>query len=188
MSVRRALIPVLATLVAAGAAAPPAAASAGKPRGASAAVTVTLDRERVATALGDGFGFTSTITNTTGRPLAGLVAHLNIVSLGGGAYVDPEDWSPRRTQYLAPLGPGASVDLSWGVTAVNGGRLGVYVTVVPSRAPQTAPAGLAVGPPIDLRVAERRTLNSGGVLFVALGVPGLLAVATAGVHARRRRT
>ena len=147
-----------------------------------------LDRARVATALGDGFDFTSTITNTTRRPLAGLVAHLNIVSLGGGAYVDPEDWSPRRTQYLAPLGPGASVELSWSVTAVNGGRLGVYVTVLPSRAPQTASAGLAVGPPIDLRVAERRTLNSGGVLFVALGVPGLLALAMAGVRARRRRT
>jgi hypothetical protein len=178
-------VATLACVLAAGAAAPTAAAAPGDARGA---VTVTLDRARVATALGDGFGFSSRITNTSRRPLAGLVAHLNIVSLGGGAYVDPEDWSPRRTQYLSPLEPGGSVDLSWSVTAVNGGRLGVYVTVLPSRPPNTPSAGLAVGPPIDLRVAERRTLNSGGVLFVALGVPGLLALAMAGLHARRRRT
>jgi hypothetical protein len=149
---------------------------------------VALDRARVATALGDGFDFTSTITNTSRKPLSGLVAHLNVASLRGGVYVDPEDWSPRRTQYLAPLAPGRSIDLSWSVTAVNGGRLGVYVAVLPSRAPHTAAAGLAVGAPIDLRVAERRTLNSGGVLFVAVGVPGLLALAMAGARARRRPT
>jgi hypothetical protein len=187
MSRRRALALVLAGLLAAVAAAP-AVATAVTPRGGSGAVRVTLDRARVATALGDGFDFSSKITNTSRKPLAGLVAHLNIASLRGGVYVDPEDWSPRRTQYLQPLAPGASIDLSWSVTAVNGGRLGVYVTVLPSRAPHTEAAGLAVGAPIDLRVAERRTLNSGGVLFVALGVPGLLALAMAGVRARRPRT
>jgi hypothetical protein len=187
MSRRRALALAVAGLLAAVAAAP-GAVTAATPRGAPGAVTVTLDRDRVATALGDGFGFTSTIRNTSRRTLTGLVAHLNIASLRGGVYVDPEDWSPRRTQYVQPLAPGASIDLSWRVTAVNGGRLGVYVTVLPSRAPQTAATGLAVGAPIDLRVAERRTLNSGGVLFVALGVPGLLALAMAGARARRGRT
>lgn len=170
---------LLAALAALTAGAGPAAAAS------SDGVTVALDRHRVATRLGEGFGFTSTITNRTARPLTGLVAHLNIASLRDGTYVDPEDWSPRRTQYLAPLAPGASKDLSWSVTAVNGGRLGVYVTVLPSRPPQTPASGLAVGAPIDLRVAERRTLNTDGVLPLVLGVPALLALAMVGVRTRR---
>jgi hypothetical protein len=176
----RAAALVLAVVSLALAAAAPAAAAPGD------TVTVTLDRARVATRLGDGFTFSSTIRNTGRRPLSGLVAHLNIASLRGGVYVDPEDWSPKRTQYIASLPAGESTELSWSVTAVNGGRLGVYVTVLPGRPPYTGSAGLAVGPPIDLRVAERRTINSGGVLYVALGVPGLLAIAMAWLQSRLR--
>ena len=140
------------------------------------------------TSLGGGFAFTSTITNAGARAATDLVAHLNIASLDPDAYVDPEDWSPRRTQYLAPLRAGRSAKLSWRVTAVGGGRVGVYITVLPARGPQTAAAGLAVGEPIDVRVAERRTLNNDGVLLVVLGVPGALALAMVGTAARRRRT
>jgi hypothetical protein len=69
---------------------------------------------------------------------------------------------------------------------VSGGRFAVYVVAIPRRAPETPAAGLAIGRPLTLRVAERRVLNSGGVLSLALGIPAFLGLATVGV--RRRRT
>lgn len=175
---RRLALTVACGLLAAGAG---ASASA-----ATATVTITPDRERASIRLGEGFSFSSRITNRGREPLSGLVAHLDVVSLHEGPYVDPEDWSPRRTQHLAPLAPGASVSPRWSVTAVNSGRFAVYVTVLPSGASSTPRAGLAIGPGIDLRVAERRTLNSGGVLPLAVGIPALLALALVALRRRVR--
>jgi uncharacterized membrane protein len=155
---------------------------------AASAVEISVDRPSVSTRLGQSFNFSSTITNTGRGPLTGLVAHLNVVGLTKGVYVDPEDWSPERTKDVPPLAPGQSATVPWTVTAVNGGRLAVYVVVVPRALPRTASSGLAVGAPMDLRVAERRTLNSGGVLFLALGVPGLLGLATVALRLPRRRS
>jgi hypothetical protein len=152
-----------------------------------AAVTVMPDREQTSIRLGDRFSFNSRVTNTGPATLSHLVAHLNVVSLRDGVYVDPEDWSPERTQYLAPLAPGDSVDLRWSVTAVNSGRFAVYVAILPAGASSTPRAGLAIGPGIDLRVAERRTLNSGGVVPLALGIPALLALAMVGLRRARLR-
>ena len=121
------------------------------------------------------------------QPLAGLVAHLNVVSLTPGVYVDPEDWSSQRTKYLPAVAPGRSVRIPWKVTAVNGGRFAVYVVAIPRRSPGTTSAGLAIGRPMTLRVAERRVFNSGGVLFLTLGIPALLALAMVAVRAVRRR-
>jgi hypothetical protein len=62
----------------------------------------------------------------------------------------------------------------------------VYVVVVPRDAPRNESSGLAIGRPMALRVAERRTLNSGGVLFLVVGVPGLLGLGTLAMRSRRR--
>ena len=165
--------------------APPAAAATGGD--APPAVRVALDHARVSTRLGAGFGLGSTITNVGRRPLAGLVAHLNVVSLTNGVYVDPEDWSPQRTKNVPALAPGQSARIGWRVNAVNGGRFAVYVVTVPRGSPRIASTGLAIGPPLGLRVTERRVFNSGGVVFLAVGLPGLLGLATIGTRARRRR-
>ena len=164
--------------------APAAGAASGD---SPAAVRVALDHARVSTRLGAGFGLGSTITNVGRRPLTGLVAHLNVVSLTNGVYVDPEDWSPQRTKNVPALAPGRSARIAWRVNAVNGGRFAVYVVTVPSGSPRNASAGLAIGPPLGLRVSERRVFNSGGVVFLAIGLPGLLGLATIGTRARRRR-
>ena len=102
-------------------------------------------------------------------------------------YVDPEDWSPQRAKDVPTLAPGRSARIGWRVNAVNGGRFAVYVVTVPRGSPRTASAGLAIGPPLGLRVTERRVFNSDGVVFLAVGLPGLLGLATIGTRARRRR-
>jgi hypothetical protein len=160
------------------------AASAGAaPTGDS--VELTTSRTKVSNRLGDSFHFTTTIRNVGKATLPELVAHLNVVALTKGVYVDPEDWSSERTHYLAPLRPGQSTRVQWKVESVNGGDIGLYVVVLPDRNP--ASATLAVSPALDLHVTERKTLNSGGVLPLALGIPAFLGLLMLGVRVRRRR-
>src|SRR5207253_8127681 len=150
---------------------------------ARAGVTVSVNRTVVATKLGQRFVFHSRIENPGPRPAGGLVAHLNVLSLRPGVYVDPEDWSSHRTRYLAPIPGGGSTTLTWRLNAVNAGRLGVYVAVLPHSGAATP----TTGPVLRVEIADRKTLNSGGILPLALGVPALLALATLGLRLRRAR-
>jgi hypothetical protein len=145
------------------------------------AATVSLSRAQVTTKLGDNFAFTSTIANRDSTAAAGLVAHLNVVSLTKGVYVDPEDWSSDRTQYLPVVAAGRSVTVPWKVKAVNGGRFAIYVAVLPV----TGTLPPVVSPALDARVTEHRALNSGGVLPLALGIPALIGLGAIGLRVRR---
>jgi hypothetical protein len=134
-------------------------------------------------ALGHKFVFHSTIANTSGTPLRGLIAHLNVLSLHSGVYVDPEDWSSDRTRYLAPIPARGSVTLTWRMQAVNSGSFRVYVAVLPRSGAARPPV---TGPTIRVAIAHRRTINSGGILPLALGIPGFLGGLWLAVRARRR--
>jgi hypothetical protein len=160
-------------------------ASGGGAAAAAAApgeLTVTLDRASIDTKLGQEVGFSSTVRNEGDRPLTGLIAHLNVLSVDPDVYVDPEDWSSERTQFLGPLPPGNTVDLAWRVQAVNSGELVVYVAVTTSEGSDPVVAS----EPLRLTVTEKRTIDAGGVLPVALGMP-IVALVLMGAVARRRR-
>jgi len=172
---KRALLPLAAFLVLSGA---PAARAAS-------AVTVTIDRTSVSTRIGHTFVFHSTIANRGAAPARRLVAHLNIVDLSGNVYVDPEDWSSHRTRYLQPIPAGGSTTMAWKLNAVNAGTIGVYVAVLPRSG---APVRPTTGPTVHVSIRERRTLNSGGILPLALGIPSLIGAAALGVGFRRRRS
>lgn len=147
-------------------------------------ISATVDRTRIETRLGTTFVFRSRIANTGPATAGGLIAHLNIVSLRGDVYVDPEDWSTHRTRYLGPVAADGSQTITWRLKAVTSGSFGVYVAVLnksgDDRPPITTPL-VAVG------VAGRTTLNAGGILSVALGVPIAIGLCTAGLKLRRRR-
>ena len=166
---RGAAVVVVAAVLAA---APAALAATAPPR-------ITLDRGPVAVRLGTTFAFSSTLS--AGAASTGpLVAHLNVVSLDPATYVDPEDWSTHRTRYLGAVAAGDSASVRWSVKAVSSGPIAIYVTAVPA----DGSGPIAVGPPLHVQVAERRTLNSGGVVPLALAVPALLLVVA--VVTRRR--
>jgi hypothetical protein len=163
-----------------------AAAVALSPGGhAAPRTTVSVDRTAVATKLGHTFVIHSTITNDGTTPARRLVAHLNVLSLGPGLYVDPEDWSSHRTRYLAPIPAGGSTTLRWKLAAVNAGALGVYIAVLPRDGRAVAPN---TGPLVHVTIADRRTFNAGGIIPLALGIPALLALTTATLRILRRRT
>ena len=157
-----------------------AAQAAASPPGLS----VTVDQTEISTQLGRSFTFGSTIRNDGPTTARGLIAHLNVLGLSQDVYVDPEDWSSARTRYLNPIPAGASTTLSWSIHAVNGGALGLYVAVFPGRSGGIPPA---TTPMIRLDVAEKTTLNAGGILALALGVPGLIALVALGIRITRRR-
>ncbi len=151
---------------------------------AAGGFTVSNDRIAIETKLGHKFVFHSTIRNNGTTPASGFVAHLNVVDLGGHTYVDPEDWSSQRTRYLAPIPAGGSTTLAWRMNAVNAGTIGVYVAVLPRSGVPVPPT---TGPTLRVRIQDRKTLNSGGILPLALGLPALLGLLALGVRLRRAR-
>ena len=147
-------------------------------------ISIATQPERVATGLGERFSFDTTIANEAAAATGSMIAHLNILSLRDGTYVDPEDWSADRTVYLGALGPGARRTITWDIHAVNTGRLAAYVTVLPQDESVVPPA---TGTVVRFDVSERDTLNAGGVLPLVLGIPAALALLTAAAHRIRRR-
>jgi hypothetical protein len=172
------VLALVATLAPGAAAAAPGtpAAPAAPPR-----LSVALDRTVVATTIGRRFGFTSTVRNDGDRPVPAVIAHLNVLSLDPGVYVDPEDWSTSRTAYAGTLAPHATARLAWNVQAVNTGRFVLYVAVT---AEQGA-AHVTGSDTIRLGVVERRALDAGGMLPLAAAMPA--GVLLLGLVARRRR-
>src|SRR6187551_1472488 len=124
---RRRLVRRLAIAIAAAFVLAQAAAHA---QDADGRVEVQISRAHVSTELGGKFTFTSTVVNRGTTPAEGLIAHLNVLSLRPGVYVDPEDWASQRTRYLRPIPPGGTLTTTWHVQAVNVGSFGVYVAVL----------------------------------------------------------
>jgi hypothetical protein len=155
---------------------PGAAAAAGQ----RDSLEITLDRPRISTGLGEVLTVESRIVNHTGSPSERMIAHVNVVSTDG-TYVDLEDWSSTVTQPVEPLAPNADATLSWELQAVNAGDFQVYVVLLPDS------GALVASPSTRVRVAERRTLNAGGALPVAILVPLLLGLGVLAVRLRVRR-
>ncbi len=150
---------------------------------ASAAVVATPDRARVSTELGRTFSFATYVADDGSRGSGPVVAHLDVVSLDPAVYVDPEDWSAARTRYLGPIAPGTPRRVSWSVKAVNSGAFAVYVTVVRPDGTGTP----VTGPAVRVTVADRQTLDAGGILPLAIGTPLALGLVAALSWRRRMR-
>jgi hypothetical protein len=160
-----------------GSSAAAASTAAGPP------VAIELDKTQAALGLGQTLKFTTKVTNPGEEDVSGAIAHLNILAVDPGVYVDPEDWSGERTQYLDPLGGAESDPLEWELQAVNSGRFMVYVVVTFDRAAGEVVASKA----LRLDVAPERTLEASGLVPIAAGVPGVVVLLMAVVMVRRRR-
>jgi hypothetical protein len=163
-------------VLAVGASRAPASAATSTP-----AITVEIDKTTVSVGAGQHFTMHTVVRNEGDSPLTGLITHLNIAALDPSVYVDPEDWSGNRTQYLPPLPAHSSRRLTWRVQAVNDGRFILYVVAVQPASPHLAGSDV-----LSLRVARQPSLGAASALPVALGVPVLLLGAM-GLQRRRRR-
>jgi hypothetical protein len=147
-------------------------------------VSVVLEPLRIHTELGRNVLVHATFRNNGPAATGSLIAHLNVLSLRSGVEVDPEDWSTHRTRYLGTLPTGGSQTITWKVHAINTGKIALYVAVIPQAGLSSRPA---TGRTVQLVVAGRRTLNSGGILPLALGIPALLGLMSGGIQVARRR-
>jgi hypothetical protein len=112
---------------------------------------------------------------------------MNIINLGSGQPVDPEDWSPERLQAVDPLKPGETVELHWEVDPILKGDYLLYMVVAPKPVGKTTTSQPVTTPAIHLTVRQYTWLNPGNVLPIAIGTPAALTAVWLGLRALRRR-
>jgi hypothetical protein len=157
-----------------------------QPQGADLAISISLDSKSTKT--GDEVLFDTVVTNNGSQQFPAVIVAMNIINLDKeGDVVDPEDWSPQRTQYLESLAPGESKTLSWTVNTILDGEFMVYVVAIPHPQDAQGPSQIAASPGIHFTVAKFTSLNPSGVLPFALGVPVVLVLAIVVLFRMRRR-
>jgi hypothetical protein len=107
-----------------------ASATGARASPTDATVSVQISKASAVLTAAGWMEFDTLLRNNGATATPPLVAHLAIAALDEGRYVDPEDWSPRRTQYLPPLQPGESVQLAWRLRGLIEGAFVTFVTVV----------------------------------------------------------
>ena len=141
-------------------------------------IEIAIDVDAAVVKTGDAIEFTTTVTNAGDTASPGLVVAMNIINLGKSDPVDPEDWSPERTQPVDSLDPGESAEQSWSVEAILDGNYMVYMTAIVKPAAPGETTLPVTSPGIHLTVQPYQNTNPAGVLPVAIGMPlGLLVVA-----------
>ncbi len=183
---------LVAALLAFGAA--PAAAQDQPPAQAPTALVaapsldVAIDLGATTVRAGTPVLYKTTLTNTGATPTSTLIVAMNIINLNAkGEIVDPEDWSPQRTQYTDPIAPGQSVTLDWRVNAILDGNYMVYMVVVPPPHNAATTSHPVSSPAIHLTVTPYTRLNPGGVMPFAIGGPVVLIIVIFFVYRHRRK-
>ena len=149
---------------------------------------ITVDLGYKTVNAGGQIEFKTVATNHGAEKSPPLNMAMNIVLVGKGDPVDPEDWSPQRTQQVESLAPGESVEQSWAVEAILAGEYIVYLTIIPKPKGPEATSQPVSSPGIHLTVRPFANTNPGGVLPVAIGMPlGLIAVSLLSRRSKRWR-
>jgi hypothetical protein len=116
--------------------------------------------------------FKTTVTNTGTQPAPPVILAMNVINLNAqGEVVDPEDWSPERTQYQEDLAPGESATHSWRVNAILPGDYMIYMVALPTPGSPDTTSQAVASSGIHLTVALYTKLDPGGVLPYSLGIP-----------------
>jgi ABC-2 type transport system permease protein len=153
---------------------------------ASLQVAIDLDQKTVNT--GDHFNFKTTVTNTGQQATPPLIVAMNVINLvGDGNPVDPEDWSPQRTQPVRTLAPGQSIEMTWQIDAILEGDYMVYMVAIPSPSTREATTHPVSSAGIHLTVMPFTRLNPLGVLPFVVGGPIVLLLAVMYLIWLRRR-
>ena len=152
------------------------------------ALQIFIDMDYTVVKTGDKVEFNTLVTNNDSGASGPLIVAMNIINLNAqGDVVDPEDWSPERTQYINSLAPGASANLEWIINTILDGDYMVYMVLIPEPDSREATSQPTASSGIHLTVTPFTRLNPGGVLPYAVGGPLVLSVIIYLVYRRRRR-
>lgn len=165
----------------------PVHAFTGNPQ-QSEGLTISIDKTYDVGKTGDKVEFTTVVTNNTSEASPPLIMAMNVINLDAkGDVVDPEDWSPQRTQYVESLKPGDSITQSWIINTILEGNYMVYMVLIPEPSGQSATSQPIASSGIHLTVAPFTRLNPEGVLPYVIGVPIALVVVMYFVYRRRNQ-
>jgi ABC-2 type transport system permease protein len=133
---------------------------------------IALEDKFVQVKTGDELEFQTLVENNGREDSPPLILALNIIKLSsGGDVVDPEDWSPERTQYIDSVTAGDAVRLNWTIEAILKGDYMVYLVAVPEPEGEESTSTPVASPGLHLTVGAFQRLNPGGVLPVVIAVP-----------------
>lgn len=170
----------------------PAAALSQEPAPAApmaeAQLQVSIDVTAKTVRAGTPLIYNTVVSNSGTTATPPLIVAMNIINLNAaGDVVDPEDWSPQRTQYSDPIAPGQSATFNWRINAILDGNYMVYMVVIPAPSSAEATSHPVTSPGIHLIVTKYTRLNPGGVLPYAIGGPVLLGLIIFFVYRQRHR-
>ena len=150
----------------------------GTPLHESAPTDLALSIEETAITVkaGDEIPFESLLENNGTENSPPVILAMNIINLKGDV-VDPEDWSPKRTEKIAPIAPGDGVHSTWTIEAILKGDYLVYLVAIPKPAGAEATSKPVTSNGLHLTVGAFTQLNPEGVLPVVIFVPVGVAVA-----------
>jgi len=149
---------------------------------------ISISMESRTVKASDSILFDTVVTNNLTEASPTIFMAMNIINLQkAGEPIDPEDWSPQRTQSIDPLAPGQSATLSWRVNAILEGDVMIYMVAIPQPAGENVTSHPVASPGIHLTVTPFTKINPGGVLPIAIGGPVLLLVIIYFVNRRRNR-
>jgi hypothetical protein len=169
-------------------AAPAALARPALQSGTGDGLEISIDRDFTQVKTGDKVEYSTRVTNNGSQESPPLIVAMNVINLDAeGEVVDPEDWSPKRTQYIESLGAGESQDLHWIINTILDGDYMVYMVLIPAPGSAETTSQPIATSGIHLTVTPFTRLNPQGVLPYAIGAPVLLAVIIYLVYRRRRQ-
>ena len=132
-------------------------------------VSVRVEPAANSIRLGRSFDLHITVTNNGKTPSPPLVIHLDITDPDSSTSVDPEDWTETLSKTVGVVAPGKSVTVDWTLQPISSGTFAAYAVALSPGVDNAASSNIA-----SVEVTGGRTLNSGGILFVSLGMPGLV--------------
>lgn len=152
-------------------------------------LAITIDTTAKVVKSGEPVFFTTIVTNQGTELSPPLIVAMNIINLNAeGDVVDPEDWSPQRTQYLEALEPGQASTHEWRINTILGGNYMVYMVLIPTPDSPEASSWPLTSAGMHLTVEISVSANPSGVTPYALGIPLVLLSAILFINYQRRRS
>ena len=149
---------------------------------------ISISMESKTVKASDSILFDTIVTNNLAEASPTIFVAMNIINLEkAGEPIDPEDWSPQRTQSIDPLAPGESATLNWRVNAILEGDVMIYMVAIPQPEGESVTSHPVASPGIHLTVTPFTKLNPRGVLPIAIGGPVILLVIIYFVNRRRNQ-
>ena len=147
---------------------------------------ISIDLDALVVKTGDKVEYNTTITNNGAEASPPLIVAMNVINLDAkGDTVDPEDWAPKRTQYLETLGAGQTASLHWIINTILEGNYMVYMVLIPEPQNSDSTSQAVATSGIHLTVQPFTRLNPGGVLPYVIGAPLLVLLLIYFVNRRR---